>query len=92
LVKMPQLQPVIISRSDGVLSIVAGKSKVKEDNGPTSEQLQPSEATKGGYSWYQELPIGNAKNRDWRRKLGSMLMKHINTKSKANGIKAGESV
>lgn len=87
---MPQLQLVYISRSDGALSTITGKAKKKEDNGPTSTQLQKTKAEKGVFSWYQELPIGDPKNLDWRRKLGGLLVKEVHARIRTNGVKAGK--
>ncbi|KAL8946578.1 MAG: hypothetical protein Q9222_007040 [Ikaeria aurantiellina] len=66
--------PLYITRSDGKLEIQA-KSRKKEINAPTSDQLDNRPDAKGNVDYFKELELGDAKEVDWRRKLGGMLVR-----------------
>ena len=70
--------PLYISRSDGRTEIVT-KSR-KEKNAPTDEQLNSRPDAKGVSEYLKELELGEAKEVDWRRKLGGMLISEIGGK------------
>ncbi|KAL8712989.1 MAG: hypothetical protein Q9220_002849 [cf. Caloplaca sp. 1 TL-2023] len=68
--------PLYITRSDGKLEISA-KLRKKEINAPTSDQLDNRPDAKGNVDYFKELELGDAKEVDWRRKLGGMLIREI---------------
>lgn len=68
-----------LARSDGKLDIIT-KTKKKEANAPTESQLDDSTDSNGTKDYYKALEIGDAKEVDWRRKLGGMLMREIGEK------------
>lgn len=68
-----------ISRSDGKIETIS-KLKKKEANGPTEAQLDDTKDARGVRDYYKRLEIGDAKEVDWRRKLGGMLMREIGDK------------
>ena len=72
--------PLYISRSDGKLDTISIKTKKKERNEPTAEQLDDTPDSKGISDFYKRLETGDAKEVDWRRKLGGMLMREIGGK------------
>ena len=68
-----------VRRSDGKLEIThKGRT---EKNEPTPEQLDQTPDAKGVADYYRELGPKELKVLDWRRKLGSMLVKHIGNSS-----------
>ena len=67
---------VDVRRSDGKYECET-KSKQKELNEPTKEQLDNTPNEKGVSDYYKELKEGEAKELDWRRKLGGMLMRQV---------------
>lgn len=71
--------PVYIARSDGKLEITT-KSGKKELNQPTDDQLDSSPDKRGVSDFYKKLEDGDAKEVDWRRKLGGMLMRELGGK------------
>lgn len=68
-----------LARSDGKHEIIT-KAKKKEENAPTESQLDDSTDSNGTKDYYKALEIGDAKEVDWRRKLGGMLMREIGDK------------
>ena len=68
--------PLYISRSDGKLEVLT-KSRKKELNKPTDEQLDNKPDAKGNKDCFKELELGDTKELDWRRKLGGMLIREI---------------
>ena len=66
---------IYLARSDGKLEVV--KAGVKEDNNPTKEQLSTELDANGLPNFYEQLSITHNKNREWRRKLGGMLMREL---------------
>lgn len=76
---MAPFYPVYIARSDGKLEI-ASRSRKKELNQPTDEQLDSTPDAKGVSDFYTKLEDGDAKEVDWRRKLGGMLVRELGRK------------
>lgn len=70
---------IYLSQSDGKLEIIT-KTKKKEVNAPTEAQLDNTPDSNGTRDFYKELETGDAKEIDWRRKLGGMLMREIGEK------------
>ena len=68
--------PLYITRSDGKTEILT-KTRKKEPNTPTDDQLDSRPDTKGIVDYFKELEVGDAKEVDWRRKLGGMLIREI---------------
>lgn len=68
--------PLYVTRSDGK-SEVSTKSRKKELNAPTDDQLDTKPDAKGNTDYFKELEVGDAKEVDWRRKLGGMLIREI---------------
>lgn len=72
---MAPFYPLYIRRSDGKIEI---KSKSgKESNQPIAEQLDTKPNAQGISDFYRECPAGDAKEIDWRRKLGGMLIRQL---------------
>ncbi|KAL8989851.1 MAG: hypothetical protein Q9177_001353 [Variospora cf. flavescens] len=65
--------PLYILRSDGKAEVLV-KSRKKESNIPTEDQLNSRPDAKGNVDYFKELEAGDAKEVDWRRKLGGMLI------------------
>ena len=72
--------PLYLNRSDGRLETISLKSKKKESNAPNEAQLNPKREVNGNRDYYKPIEVGDAKEVDWRRKLGGMLMKEIGEK------------
>lgn len=72
--------PLYISRSDGRLETLSLKTKKKESNAPNAAQLNSNREINGNRDFYKAIEVGDAKEVDWRRKLGGMLMKEIGDK------------
>lgn len=72
--------PIYLARSDGKLETISSKTRKKETNAPTEAQLDEKPDSKGVVDYYKELDVGDAKEVDWRRKLGGMLMREIGEK------------
>lgn len=68
--------PLYILRSDGKAEVVT-KSRKKESNVPTDDQLDTRPDVKGNVDYFKELEAGDAKEVDWRRKLGGMLVGEV---------------
>lgn len=73
---MAPYRPVYLTRSDGKLEILS-KSRKKESNAPTADQLDSRSDAKGNTDYFKELELGDAKEVDWRRKLGGMLIREV---------------
>ena len=71
--------PLYVSRSDGKLETV-DKGKKREPNCPTDDQLEGKQDAKGNADYYKELELGDAREVDWRRKLGGMLIREVGGK------------
>ena len=74
-----QFYPLYIRRSDAK-RFTKGKYGAKEPNEPTSEQLNADPDANGISDFYREIPVGEMKEIDWRRKLGGMLIREIGGK------------
>ncbi|KAL8931238.1 MAG: hypothetical protein Q9211_007118, partial [Gyalolechia sp. 1 TL-2023] len=68
--------PLYVLRSDGKSEILT-KARKKESNLPTDDQLDSRSDARGGVDYFKELESGDAKEVDWRRKLGGMLIHEI---------------
>lgn len=68
--------PLYVLRSDGKAEVVT-KARKKELNVPTDDQLSTRPDAKGNVDYFKELEAGDAKEVDWRRKLGGMLIGEI---------------
>ena len=86
---MARFYPLYVRRSDGKLEVVT-KSKRKEVNQPTDEQLDQKPDKHGVSDYYREVSADESKHVDWRRKLGGMLARELDWKSNdaqlGNGI------
>ncbi|KAL9597300.1 MAG: hypothetical protein Q9219_005224 [cf. Caloplaca sp. 3 TL-2023] len=71
-----------MARSDGKSEITT-KARKKEFNVPTEDQLDNRPDARGNVDYFKELELGDAKEVDWRRKLGGMLMNEIGTQAHA---------
>ena len=84
---MTPTYPVYVGRSDGKATIRDKKSGKMVENKPDNSQLS-SKDKNSGYG-YQLLHIEHEKSRDWRQKLGSMLMREMEERGKlSEGQKA----
>lgn len=68
--------PLYVTRSDGKLEVLT-KSRKKELNAPSDDQLNNKPDAKGNVDYFKEVEVGDAKEVDWRRKLGGMLIREI---------------
>ncbi|KAL8998686.1 MAG: hypothetical protein Q9188_006048 [Gyalolechia gomerana] len=68
--------PLYVLRSDGKSEILT-KARKKESNLPTDDQLDSRPDARGNVDYFKELEAGDAKEVDWRRKLGGMLIHEI---------------
>jgi hypothetical protein len=75
---------VYLRRSDGKLEIL-NRSRIREKNEPTKEQLDPKPNAKGVSDYYRTLGQQDSKHLDWRRKLAGMLMKELGGKEFSYG-------
>ncbi|KAF2103138.1 hypothetical protein NA57DRAFT_33471, partial [Rhizodiscina lignyota] len=78
--KMGRFYPLYIRRSDGVLEVLTGRDKTREKNEPPAKQLDSTPDEKGVSNYYRLLSANDAKHMDWRRKLGTMLIREIGGK------------
>lgn len=74
---MAPYTPIYLGRSDGKMETISPKTKKKESNAPTEAQLDERPDSKNVVDYYKELDVGDAKEVDWRRKIGGMLMREI---------------
>lgn len=81
---MARFYPLYVRRSDGKHELV-GKGKRKELNQPTDEQLDQRPDSDGISDFYKEVRLEEAKNLDWRRKLGGMLAREMGWKDRSGG-------
>ncbi|KAI9795561.1 MAG: hypothetical protein M1833_006961 [Piccolia ochrophora] len=77
---MAPFVPVYVARSDGKLQLKEGR------NEPTGDQLKSTPDAKGVSDFYKKLEDGDAKEIDWRRKLGGMLMRQLGGKEYAGNV------
>ena len=68
--------------SDGKLETISKKKK-KEDNAPDPKHMDDTPNAKGVRDYYRRVEIGEAKEVEWRRKLGGMLMREIGNEETA---------
>ncbi|KAL8872771.1 MAG: hypothetical protein Q9174_001662, partial [Haloplaca sp. 1 TL-2023] len=80
--------PLYIARSDGKLEILS-KSRKKELNAPTDDQLDDTPDAKGNKDYFKELELGDTKELDWRRKLGGMLIREVGGQDQADAYLYG---
>ena len=64
-----------VRRSDGKLETV--HNNVRENNGPTAEQLDATPNENGDFDYYREIQPGEFKHQQWLQKLGRMFMQVI---------------
>ena len=77
---MTPTHPIYLARSDGKATIRDKKSGRMVENKPDKSQLS-SKDKNSGYG-YQHLSIEHEKSRDWRQKLGIMLMRELEEREK----------
>lgn len=65
-----------LSRSDGTLETI-GKNRIREPNEPTREQLDKSPNAQGLADYYHLIELGEDKEVEWRRKLGTLLQQYL---------------
>ncbi|KAI4200371.1 MAG: hypothetical protein LQ346_002381 [Caloplaca aetnensis] len=68
--------PLYVLRSDGKAEVLT-RARKKELNVPTDDQLSTKPDGKGNVDYFKELEAGDAKEVDWRRKLGGMLIGEV---------------
>lgn len=78
---MTRFYPLYCRRSDGKLE-AGTKSKRKELNQPTDDQLDQKPDKNGVSDYYREVAPEETKHLDWRRKLGGMLARELDWKDK----------
>ncbi len=74
--QIAQYKLVYLAKSDGKEEILTKKKK-KEQNAPTTSQMDQTADSKGVTDFYRLIQIGDEKEVEWRRKLGGMLKKEI---------------
>ncbi|KAI4247794.1 MAG: hypothetical protein LQ352_006095 [Teloschistes flavicans] len=72
----PPISPASSQASDGKLEVLT-KSRKKELNAPSEDQLDSKPDLKGNVDYFKEVEVGDAKEVDWRRKLGGMLIREV---------------
>ncbi|KAH8808918.1 transcription-silencing protein Clr2-domain-containing protein [Xylogone sp. PMI_703] len=80
---MPAYHPVTVCRSDGQFEVALKNGSGKELNRPTPEQLDKTPDAEGYVDFYEPLGLEDTKAKDWRRKLGGMLMHVLGGKESA---------
>ncbi|KAH0556274.1 hypothetical protein GP486_005800 [Trichoglossum hirsutum] len=80
---MPAYYKIHILRSDGKLDFTS--SGRLQPNRPTDSQLDKSPNAKGVIDFYRKVNPHDAKETDWRKKLGGMLAKQLG-QAEQNGI------
>ena len=65
-----------LSRSDGTLETI-GKNRIREPNEPTRDQLDRSPNAQGLADYYHLIEVGEDKEVEWRRKLGTLLQQYL---------------
>lgn len=81
---MPAYYPVTICRSDGQFEVSLKNGAAKELNRPTAEQLDKTPDAEGYVDFYEPLGLEDTKAKDWRRKIGGMLMHVLGGKEHAS--------
>ena len=82
---MTQFYVIYSRRSDGKL-VITTRSRVKEKNEPTEEQLDAKPNAKGVSDYYRLLGLQDSKHLDWRRKLAGMLAREIGGDEFSSGM------
>lgn len=80
---MGRFYPLYVRRSDGKTEIVSKGQRKKEANQPTEEQLDQRPDRNGTSDFYREVAPDEPKHLDWRRKIGGMLARELNSTHKA---------
>ncbi|KAL8694825.1 MAG: hypothetical protein Q9218_000584 [Villophora microphyllina] len=80
--------PLYVTRSDGKLEVLT-KSRKKELNVPSDDQLDNKPDAKGNVDYFKEVEVGDAKEVDWRRKLGGMLIRVVGGQEHADAYLYG---
>ncbi|TAQ83995.1 hypothetical protein B7494_g7678 [Chlorociboria aeruginascens] len=76
---MAPYYPLTVLRSDGLFEVLlAGK---KELNQPTPKQLDSTPDANGLVDYYRKVDKDDLKAVDWRRKLGTLLMRVLDSKN-----------
>ncbi|RFU30175.1 hypothetical protein B7463_g6170, partial [Scytalidium lignicola] len=79
----PAYYPVTVCRSDGQFEVTLKNGASKELNRPTAEQLDKTPDAEGYVDFYEPLGLEDTKAKDWRRKIGGMLMHVLGGKEHA---------
>ena len=79
---MTRFTILYLRRSDGKTETV-DRSRQREKNEPTPEQLNAEPNAQGISDYYREIPYNEHKHSDWRRKLAGMLMRELGTKEQS---------
>ena len=87
---MTLVKILYVSRSDGTIETILPKSKKKEGNCPTKEQLEKTKGDNGLYSCYQELAVTDKTHMNWRKKLGDGLVREMRNIVKGQDIEKGK--
>lgn len=80
--------PLYVLRSDGKAEVLT-RARKKELNVPTDDQLSTKPDGKGNVDYFKELEAGDAKEVDWRRKLGGMLIGEVGGQTHAGRDRTG---
>ncbi|KAI9772463.1 MAG: hypothetical protein M1840_000666 [Geoglossum simile] len=73
---MPVYYKIHVLRSDGRLEITTSSGR-PQPNRPLDSQLDKTPNTKGVIDFYKKVNVNDAKETDWRKKLGGMLAKQL---------------
>lgn len=79
---MGRFYPLYVRRSDGKTEILSKGMRKKEINQPTEEQLDQRPDRNGISDFYRQVAPDEPKHLDWRRKIGGMLARELNTTHK----------
>lgn len=81
---MGRFYPLYVRRSDGKREVISQRKK--EVNQPTEDQLDQRPDKNGVSDFYREVAPDEPKHLDWRRKIGGMLARELNSHHKAGGV------
>ncbi|KAI9787240.1 MAG: hypothetical protein M1839_003478 [Geoglossum umbratile] len=73
---MPTYFKIHVLRSDGMLEVATSSGRPLP-NRPTDGQLDKTPNAKGVIDFYKKVNVNDAKETDWRKKLGGMLAKQL---------------
>ncbi|CZT24327.1 uncharacterized protein RCC_10050 [Ramularia collo-cygni] len=76
---MGRFYPLYVRRSDGRSEIACKGARKKEANQPTDEQLDQKPDRNGISDYYRQVAPDEPKHLDWRRKIGGMLARELNS-------------